>query len=42
MLPLLLAACAGVILWLTLALMPFELIFDAVEAGIDRALAANG
>ncbi len=41
MLPLLLAARAG-ILWLTLGLMPFELIVHAIETGIDRELAANG
>ncbi|XSC42781.1 hypothetical protein ACF1BQ_031720 [Bradyrhizobium sp. RDT10] len=42
MLPLLLAARAGIILWVTLALMPFEVVFDAIEAGIDREMAANG
>lgn len=42
MLPLLLAARTGIILWLTLALMPFEVAIDAIEAEIDREMTANG
>jgi len=36
MLPLLYAARAGIILWVTLAVMPFEIAFDALEAEIER------
>ncbi|WP_407175747.1 hypothetical protein [Bradyrhizobium sp. STM 3562] len=38
MLPLLLTARTGIILWATLALIPFEIAFDAVEAGIEREM----
>ncbi|WFU14709.1 hypothetical protein [Bradyrhizobium sp. CB3481] len=41
-LSLLLAARAGIILWVTLAIMPLEIALDAIEAGIDRELATNG
>jgi hypothetical protein len=41
MLPLLFAARAGIILWVTVSVMPFELMFTAVEAAIDRELSTN-
>lgn len=37
----LLAARAGVILWVTVLVMPFELMFEAIEAAIDRELQTN-
>lgn len=36
MLPVLLAVRAGIILWVTLAVMPIEIVFDAIEAEIAR------
>ncbi|WOH64083.1 hypothetical protein [Bradyrhizobium sp. BWA-3-5] len=42
MLSLLLAARAGIILWVTFAIMPLEIAFDAIEDVIDREMAANG
>ena len=36
MLPVLLAARAGIILWVTLAVMPIEIVFDAIETEIER------
>ncbi|WP_283805897.1 hypothetical protein [Bradyrhizobium sp. ARR65] len=42
MLPLLLTARTGMIFWVTLALIPFEIAFEAVEAGIEREMARDG
>ncbi len=42
MLPLLLTARASLILWVTVAVMPSEIAFDAIRAGDDREMAANG
>ncbi|WP_375785048.1 hypothetical protein ACE10Z_36605 [Bradyrhizobium sp. Pha-3] len=32
----------GIISWLTLAPVPFEMAFDAIEASIDREMVVNG
>ena len=36
MTPFLVAARAGIIIWLTLALIPFEIAHDAIEAELKR------
>ena len=36
MTPMLIATRAGIVLWVTLALMPVEILFDAIEAEIAR------
>lgn len=42
MLLLMLATRAGMILWVTFAIMPLEIAFNAIETGIEREMAANG
>jgi hypothetical protein len=39
MTPWLLAARAGIIIWLTIALIPVEILFDAIEDEIERRVA---
>ncbi|MGA7808086.1 hypothetical protein [Bradyrhizobium sp.] len=40
-LSLLLATRASIILWVTLAVMPLEIVFDAIEAEIERQQATK-
>lgn len=41
-LPLLFAARPGIILWVSLLVMPYELTFEAIEAAINRELLSDG
>jgi hypothetical protein len=39
MTPWLVSARAGIIIWLTIALIPVEIVFDAIEDEIERRVA---